>query len=89
MARNRYVRDGKRWIDEFTAEIVSDHRELLDCRRNRSASGAWSFEVALERTRAFYRERFIGFARCDSIDQDELEALLRMVESLGTPDFPT
>ncbi|MCW9003300.1 MAG: hypothetical protein OQJ87_11355 [Rhodospirillales bacterium] len=78
----------EQWFAEFSAEITHDHRELLQCRESKSRTSEWSFDVAVEKTRDFYRERFNGFARCNSIDLAELKSLLRMVETLGTPKFP-
>ena len=81
------------WFDEFRREIASDHRELCDARARRarrarrSGTSAWSFDHALERTRAFYTERFTGYARCGSITPEDLKLLLHMVETLGTDDF--
>ncbi len=75
------------WFDEFRREITSDHREICAVRR-RSGSSGWSFDHALKRTREFYRDRFSGYARCGSITADDLARLTRMVETLGTDEFP-
>jgi len=75
------------WFDEFRREIASDHRELCEARARRRGTSAWSFDHALERTRAFYTERFTGYARCGSISPDDLKLLLHMVETLGTDNF--
>lgn len=78
---------GKRWVEEFRAEIVSDHRQIIDARARR-AGGPWCFDHALERTRRFYRDRIGGFAACLSVTETEREELLRLVERLGTAAFP-
>lgn len=78
----------KTWFEEFSAEIVSDHRQLLACRAEREGRGDWSFEHAVKRTQEFYRERFTGYQRVGSISEDQLAQLLPLVEALGTENFP-
>jgi len=76
------------WFEEFSAEVVSDHRQLLACRDAREGRSGWSFDHAVKRTREFYQERLNGYHSVGSITQDQLEHLLTMVDALGTPDFP-
>ena len=73
------------WFDEFRAEVVSDHRELLACRALRE--GNWSFDHAVKRTRQFYQERLNGYQGVGSISAGERDGLLALVEHLGTPEF--
>ena len=77
----------KTWFEEFRAEVVSDHKQLLQCRADREARGDWSFEHAVRRTQEFYVERFTGYQRVGSISPEELNALLIMVETLGSDAF--
>lgn len=74
------------WFEEFRREIEDDHARLTEARARRRG-GPWSFEVAVERTRAFYRERIGGFARCGSIGAAERDRLLGLVEAMGTDAF--
>ncbi len=76
------------WFDEFKGEISTDHREIMERGKRSGKNGAWSFDHAAERTRRFYRERFTGYARCASITNDELQILLKMVETFATDEFP-
>jgi len=77
----------KTWFEEFHAEVVSDHRQLLQCRAEREERGDWSFEHAVQRTREFYVERFTGYQRVGSITLGERDQLLALVEALGRDDF--
>ncbi|MBF0246721.1 MAG: hypothetical protein HQL36_01405 [Alphaproteobacteria bacterium] len=76
------------WYQEFRAEVVSDHRQLLACREERARRGDWSFDHARMRTQEFYRERITGYRRTESITQAECDELLELVEKLGAPEFP-
>jgi len=78
---------GKKWVEEFRNELVDDHKALLEAQERRKPSGRWSFDVALSRTQAFYRERLTGFARCGSINTAELKMLLELVDHMGTHEF--
>lgn len=78
----------KTWFEEFSAEVKSDHHQLLECREKRQKNGDWSFEHALKRTQAFYRERFTGYCKVGSISQNQLDQLMPLVEALGSADFP-
>lgn len=75
------------WFEEFRAELISDHRQLLARRDAGKGRDNWSFDQARKRTQDFYRERFSGYHKAASISQSELQHLLGMVEALGTPDF--
>ncbi len=75
------------WFEEFRAEVISDHRQLLACREDRKSKNNWSFEHALKRTQQFYDERFKGYHKVGSISAKELEQLLALVERLGQEDF--
>lgn len=75
------------WFEEFKAEVASDHKQLIACRAARQGRGDWSFDHAVERTRAFYAERFTGYQRVGSITEGELAALMALVEALGTEGF--
>lgn len=77
----------KTWFEEFRAEVVSDHQQLLQCRAEREARGDWSFEHAVKRTQEFYVERFTGYQRVGSISLEELNALQGLVEALGSDTF--
>ncbi|MCR4378474.1 MAG: hypothetical protein NUV50_10345 [Rhodospirillales bacterium] len=77
----------KTWFEEFRAEVVSDHQQLLQCRAEREARGDWSFEHAVKRTQEFYVERFTGYHRVGSISLEELNALQGLVEALGSDTF--
>lgn len=77
----------KTWFEEFRAEVVSDHKQLLQCRAEREARGDWSFEHAVKRTQEFYVERFTGYQRVGSISLEELNALRGLVEALGSDTF--
>lgn len=76
------------WYEEFRAEVISDHRQLLECREARAGKSEWSFEHAVVRTQAFYRERFTGYHKTGSISQAELEELMPLVKKLGSAEFP-
>ena len=76
------------WFNEFKGEITTDHRQILERAKRPNTNGNWSFEHAAERTKAFYSERFTGYARCSSITEEELAILLKMVETFATDDFP-
>lgn len=78
----------KTWYQEFRAEVVSDHKQLLRCRAERAGRGDWSFEHACKRTRQFYVERFTGYQRVGAITTAECDDLLALVEALGTEAFP-
>lgn len=78
----------KSWFEEFSAEIRSDHKQLLQCKAEREARGDWSFDHAVKRTREFYMERFTGYQRVGSISADQRDALLDLVGKLGTDAFP-
>ena len=78
----------KTWYQEFRAEVVSDHEQLVHCRAEREARGDWSFDHAVQRTREFYVERFTGYQRVGSITLAERDDLLALVEALGTDAFP-
>ncbi|MCW8916890.1 MAG: hypothetical protein OQK24_13695 [Magnetovibrio sp.] len=75
------------WFEEFRAEVISDHRQLLACREQRKAKNNWSFEHALKRTQDFYDERFKGYHKVGSINANELKQLLDLVERLGQENF--
>lgn len=77
----------KTWFEEFRAEVVSDHKQLLQCRAERAARGDWSFDHALMRTQEFYRDRFTGYQRVGSITLEERDALLALVDALGSEAF--
>ena len=77
----------KTWFEEFRAEVVSDHQQLLQCRAEREARGDWSFEHAVKRTQEFYVERFTGYQRVGSISLEELNALQGLVAALGSDTF--
>ena len=77
------------WFDEFRAEVISDHRALLERRVKREEGKKWSFDHAVRRTREFYRERLTGYQGAGSISRDQLDVLLALVERLGEPDFET
>ena len=80
------------WFQEFRAEVVSDHKQLLHCRTERAGRagrGDWSFEHAVKRTREFYRERFTGYQRVGSITLGQRDDLLALVDALGTDAFGT
>lgn len=77
----------KTWFEEFYAEVVSDHQQLLQCRAAREARGDWSFEHAVKRTREFYVERFTGYQRVGSITVEERDTLLALVAALGSDAF--
>jgi len=79
----------KTWFEEFHAEVVSDHKQLLQCRADRAGRGDWSFEHAVKRTREFYQERFIGYERVGSISLQERDTLLALVDALGSDVFST
>lgn len=79
----------KTWFEEFSAEVRSDHKQLLECRQVRAGRGDWSFDHALKRTREFYVERFTGYQRVGSISLDELQKLLALVDAMGTERFET
>lgn len=74
---------GKRWVEEFRAEIASDHRALLHAREVRRGA-TWSFEGAVTATRRFYRERITGYATCGSVTEAEAAELLGLVDRLGS-----
>lgn len=76
------------WFEEFSAEVVSDHRQLLACRDARQGRGDWSFDHAVKRTRKFYQERLNGYHSVDSITGEQLDHLLTMVDALGSTEFP-
>jgi len=78
----------KTWFEEFRAEVISDHRQLLACRAARKDRGDWSFDHALKRTKAFYEERLNGYHKVDSISAEQLKSLLALVDAMGLPDFP-
>lgn len=78
----------KTWFEEFSAEVKSDHRQLLQCRDERAGRGDWSFDHAVKRTREFYEERFTGYQRVGSITLEQRDQLLALVEALGTDGFP-
>lgn len=78
----------KTWYEEFRAEILSDHRQLLACREARASRGDWSFDQARRRTQNFYRERLNGYHSVGSIDSEQLLVLLGLVDKLGAEDFP-
>jgi len=78
----------KTWFEEFRAEVISDHRQLLACRTARKDRGDWSFDHALKRTKAFYEERLNGYHKVDSISAAQLKSLLALVDAMGLPDFP-
>ncbi|HEY9163408.1 MAG TPA: hypothetical protein VIN57_02270 [Magnetovibrio sp.] len=75
------------WYAEFHAEVVSDHKQLLQCRADRAGRSDWSFDHAVKRTQEFYRERFTGYQRVGSISLAECDALLALVEALGSEQF--
>lgn len=77
------------WFEEFRAEVISDHRQLLACRAERKAKGNWSFEHAVKRTREFYQDRLGGYQGAGSITTEQRDALLALVDRLGEPDFET
>lgn len=77
----------KTWFEEFHAEVVSDHKQLLQCRAERADRGDWSFEHAVKRTREFYQERFTGYQRVGSITLAERDVLLALVAALGSDAF--
>lgn len=80
----------KTWFEEFHAEVVSDHKQLLQCQADRAGRvglGAWSFEHAVKRTREFYIERFTGYQRVGSITLAERDTLLALVANLGGDGF--
>lgn len=77
----------KSWFEEFSAEVVSDHKQLLQCRADRARRGDWSFEHAVKRTREFYEERFTGYHRVGSITLEQRDRLLALVGVLGTDAF--
>ena len=70
------------WITEFAEEIADDDRALKDARSQR-ANNSWSYDVAVERTRQFYRDRITGYCNCGSVTIAEQDRLLQMVEALG------
>jgi hypothetical protein len=70
------------WIEEFAAEIADDALALRDARTQRAGT-AWSFDVAAERTKKFYRERITGYCICGSVTETERDRLLAMVEALA------
>ena len=78
----------KTWFEEFRAEVVSDHRQLIACRAARQDRGDWSFDHAVKRTKAFYEERLNGYHKVDSISSAQLAELLALVAAMGTADFP-
>jgi len=78
----------KTWFEEFRAEVVSDHRQLLACRGARKDRGDWSFDHALKRTQGFYQDRLNGYHKVGSITDEELKSLLALVLAMGTHDFP-
>ena len=73
---------GKRWVEEFRAELAADHHALLDARLQRQDT-VWSFDRALAATRRFYVERITGYATCGSVTAAEAAELLGLVEGLG------
>ena len=77
----------KTWFEEFSAEVASDHKQLLQCRADRAARGDWSFEHAVKRTQEFYVERLTGYQRVGSITLEERDALLALVAVLGSDTF--
>jgi len=77
----------KSWFEEFHAEVVSDHKQLLLCRAERAGRGDWSFDHAVKRTQEFYVERFTGYQRVGSITEAERDALLALVDALGSDGF--
>lgn len=77
----------KTWFQEFRAEVVSDHKQLLHCRAEREARGDWSFEHAVKRTREFYMDRITGYQRVGSISIEERDTLLALVDALGSDAF--
>lgn len=85
-----YVPDDrpKTWFEEFRAEVLSDHRQLLACRVARKDRGDWSFDHALKRTQGFFQDRLNGYHKVGSITAEELKSLLVLVLAMGTPDFP-
>jgi len=85
-----YVPDDrpKTWFDEFRAEVISDHRQLLACRAARKDRGDWSFDHARKRTQRFYEERLNGYHKVSSISAEQLQSLLTLVAAMGTTDFP-
>lgn len=78
----------KTWYEEFRAEVVSDHKQLLQCKAEREGRGDWSFEHAVKRTQQFYVERFTGYQRVGSITLAERDDLLALVDALGGDGFP-
>jgi hypothetical protein len=76
------------WFEEFRSEVVTENKQLLQCRADREARGNWSFEHAVKRTQEFYRERFTGYQKVGSITLKERDALLALVEVLGSGAFP-
>lgn len=78
----------KTWYQEFRAEVVSDHKQLLQCKVEREGRGDWSFEHAVKRTQQFYVERFTGYQRVGSITLAERDDLLALVDALGGDGFP-
>ena len=64
------------WFDEFRAEVISDHRELLACRSKREGKDNWSFDQAVKRTRQFYHERLNGYQGVGSITAEQRDGLL-------------
>ena len=77
----------KTWFEEFRAEVISDHKQLLQCRVDRAGRGDWSFDHAVKRTQEFYVERITGYQRVGSISLAERDALLALVEALGSTAF--
>ncbi len=76
-----------RWVEEFTHELVTEQARLLEARRHRAGT-PWRFETAVAASRAFFRERFIGYATCHSITPAQRDRLLALVTCLGTDTFP-
>jgi len=76
------------WFEEFRAEVISDHRQLLACRDERQGRSKWSFDHAVKRTQGFYEDRLNGYHKVGSISARELETLLALVFALGSADFP-
>ncbi len=77
-----------RWFLEFRNELDTDHKELLACRTQRAGTN-WSFDKAVERTRAYYRDRISSFARVGSITAEQRDELLALVDLLGDEaNFP-
>ncbi|MEG3619187.1 hypothetical protein V5T82_12035 [Magnetovibrio sp. PR-2] len=75
------------WFDEFRAEVISDHRQLLACREERADKSNWSFGHAVKRTQEFYQDRLNGYQGVGSITAEQRDGLLALVDSLGTPEF--